>query len=235
LAKQREFADLEERLGYRFRDPALLHRALIHRSYANEASEPIPNNETLEFLGDAVLEFLIRDLMLRRHPDFDEGRMTQMKVRLVNAANLARHAQELGLGEHLFLGRGEEKGRGRQKLSLLADAFEAVVAALYLDGGLRVVRRFITQRFGPQIDQAAELPFAMRDHKSALQEQLQARNLPLPVYEVTAEEGPDHAKTFTVVVQVQGKELASASGRSKKEAQQLAAAAALTKIRGQVI
>jgi len=228
--KRSEFRALEQQLGYRFSDPSLLRRALTHRSFANESARPIPNNETLEFLGDAVLEFVIRDLLFHGYPSLDEGRMTQIKVQLVSAAALARHAQTLGLGEHLLLGRGEEKGRGRLKGSLLADAFEAVVAAIYLDGDLRAAKSFLGRCFRESIAAAAEQPLLMQDHKSALQEQLQAQGLPLPVYEVESEKGPDHAKTFTVAVRIQGKVLATASGRNKKEAQQLAAAAALTQL-----
>jgi ribonuclease-3 len=232
VPKRREFEDLERRLGHRFADTELLRRALTHRSFANETPEALPHNETLEFLGDAVLEFVVRDLLFHLHPQLDEGRMTQIKVRLVNAVNLARHAEELRLGEALFLGRGEEKGRGRLKSSLIADAFEAVVAAIYLDGGLRAARCFLSRRFRLQIESAATTAADARDHKSALQEWLQARGLPLPVYEVTAEGGPDHAKTFTVAVRLQGAIVASATGRSKKEAQQLAAAAALAESSG---
>jgi ribonuclease-3 len=218
---------LERALGYKFQRQLLLRRALTHKSYANESQGVVPDNETLEFLGDAVLEFVVRDLLLRRFPELHEGQLTQLKAVLVNAANLARHGERLGLGEHLYLGRGEDKERGRGKASLVADAFEAIIAAIYLDGGLRAARAFIQRCFKDQLNGLTGSPASLRDHKSLLQEQLQARGLPLPTYVVESEQGPDHSKTFTVAVRLRGERMAAATGRSKKEAQQLAAAEAL--------
>jgi ribonuclease-3 len=220
-----ELGALEERLGHRFRDPELLDQALTHSSRANEdIGEAGRHNEPLEFLGDAVLGFVVADLLHRRDPLGDEGRKSRTRAHLVSAASLARRAAELGLPELLRLGRGEEKTGGRQKRALWADAYEALIAALYLDGGTEVAHRFIRDEFGVEI---AGGQLATRDFKSALQERLQARGEPVPEYVLLAEEGPNHRRRFRVECLIGGKAVAQGEGHSKKEAQQEAARRAL--------
>jgi len=221
---------LERRLGYRFRDVGLLEHALTHKSKAHEdATGGVVDNESLEFLGDAVLGFVIADLLYREFPHFDEGQKSKAKAALVSTTALAELGQKIGLGAYLLLGRGEEKTGGRQKQALLADGCEAVIAAIYLDGGIDAARDCILQELAEEIEHVRSPDF-LRDFKSALQERLQASGRPLPDYEVTAELGPDHDKRFHVTVRVQGEVLASAAGRTKKEAEQAAARQALDKV-----
>jgi len=218
-------AALEDRLGHRFADRSLLDRALTHTSYANEAaSSPADHNEPLEFLGDSVLGLAAADLLHRRDPGGDEGTKSQARARLVSGSNLARHAEELGLPALLLLGRGEEKTGGRQRAALWADAFEAVVAALYLDGGLEAALRFVRAEFARDLGAP---DFSIRDHKTALQEWLQAQGRGLPLYEVVAEEGPSHRPRFKVRCVLGGKVVGEGEGHSKKVAQQEAARRAL--------
>jgi ribonuclease III len=226
------FEELEERLGYRFRDRDLLECALTHRSRANEdATGAVTDNESLEFLGDSVLGFVIADTLFRTFPQFDEGQKSKIKASLVSTVMLARLARRLGLGEYLVLGRGEEKTGGRRKQALLADGYEALIAAIYLDGGIDAARAFITSQFTPAIDDVREPTFPERDFKSFLQEFLQAQERPLPEYHVVAESGPDHRKLFQVEVRIGGEVVATASGRSKKDAEQQAAKLALDHLR----
>jgi len=221
---------LERRLGYRFRDVGLLEHALTHKSKAHEdATGGVVDNESLEFLGDAVLGFVIADLLYREFPHFDEGQKSKAKAALVSTTALAELGQKIGLGAYLLLGRGEEKTGGRQKQALLADGCEAVIAAIYLDGGIDAARDCILQELAEEIEHVRSPDF-LRDFKSALQERLQASGRPLPDYEVTAELGPDHDKRFHVTVRVQGEVLASSEGRTKKEAEQAAARQALDKL-----
>jgi ribonuclease-3 len=221
---------LERRLGYRFRDVGLLEHALTHKSKAHEdATGGVVDNESLEFLGDAVLGFVIADLLYREFPHFDEGQKSKAKAALVSTTALAELGQKIGLGAYLLLGRGEEKTGGRQKQALLADGCEAVIAAIYLDGGIDAARDCILQELAEEIEHVRSPDF-LRDFKSALQERLQASGRPLPDYEVTAEQGPDHDKRFQVTVRVQGEVLASSEGRTKKEAEQAAARQALDKV-----
>ena len=226
-----EFEALEEAIGHRFRDRGMLEHALTHRSRANEdVTGGVADNESLEFLGDAVLGFLIAEILFRQYPDRDEGQMSKMKAALVSAPALARQAERLGLGAHLLLGRGEEKTGGRRKHALLADGYEAVIAAVYLDGGMDAARAFIEREFDVLIDEAAEAETIGGDHKSALQEVLQGRGDPLPEYVVTAEEGPAHRRLFRTEVRLRGEVLAEAEGRTKKAAEQEAARRALERI-----
>ena len=193
-----EFAELERRVGYTFRDPGLLEHALTHTSRANEdASGGVIDNESLEFLGDAVLGFAIADLLFRRFPNRDEGWKSKMKAVLVSTASLARLAEGMDLGEHLLLGRGEEKTGGRRKQALLADGYEALIAAIYLDGGVEQASAFIARQFSPLIPlitDARSQTAAFRDYKSALQERVQSAGSPPPEYVVIGESGPDHHK-----------------------------------------
>ena len=228
-----EFDALELRVGYRFRDPGLLEHALTHTSRANEdVSGGVIDNESLEFLGDAVLGFAIADILFRRFPTRDEGWKSKVKASLVSTASLARLAERLGLGDHLLLGRGEEKTGGRRKHALLADGYEALIAAIYLDGGVDHATAFIARQFADLIAEAREPAGVVRDFKSALQERVQSGGDPLPEYIVVGETGPDHRKTFQVEVRVSGKPLADAVGRSKKEAEQEAARLALERLVG---
>jgi ribonuclease-3 len=223
-----EFEALQEAAGYRFRDRGILEHALTHRSRANEdVTGGVADNESLEFLGDAVLGFVVAELLFTRYPDRDEGQKSKMKAALVSTPALARQAGRLGLGEHLLLGRGEEKTGGRRKRALLADGYEALIAAIYLDGGIDAARAFILREFDPLLPDVAGAVTIGDDHKSALQETLQGRGDPLPEYVVTAEEGPAHRRLFRVEVRVRGTMLAEAEGRTKKEAEREAARKAL--------
>ena len=228
-----EFEALQQAIGYRFRDRGLLEHAMTHTSRANEdVSGGVVDNESLEFLGDAVLGFVVADLLFRDFPEYDEGQKSKTKAAVVSTTTLARQAERLNLGEHLLLGRGEEKTGGRHKHALLADGYEALIAAIYLDGGIEHARAFITRQFTPLLDDARRAGVAGQDFKSALQELLQAREMPLPEYRLVAAFGPDHRKQFEIEVVVRGEPLASATGSSKKDAEQEAARAALEKLRG---
>ncbi|HKW02433.1 MAG TPA: ribonuclease III [Vicinamibacterales bacterium] len=222
---------LQERVDYHFRDLGLLEHALTHRSRAHEdASGGVIDNESLEFLGDAVLGFVMADMLFHRYPTHSEGYKSKVKASIVSAASLTRLAEDIDLGRFVLLGRGEEKTGGRQKHAILADSYEALIAAIYLDGGVEAAYAFIVSQFGPLIDaagdQAAEATFT-EDWKSALQEWLQAEGRGLPSYRVAAAEGPDHRKRFDVEVLVGGTVSGRAEGRSKKDAEQQAARAAL--------
>jgi ribonuclease-3 len=219
---------LQERMDYRFEDQALLDRALTHSSHAHEhASSGAGHNEALEFLGDAVLGFAVADLLHRREPTGPEGVKSKRRAALVSAPSLAERAQRLGLPALLRLGRGEEKTGGRKKANLWANAYEAVIAALYLDGGLSVAFAFVNAEFANDLGRD-ELP--AEDAKSALQELLQARGEPVPSYEVVAEEGPSHRRRFRVECRVGGEAIGVGEGTSKKAAQQEAARAGLIRI-----
>jgi ribonuclease-3 len=229
-----EFEGLERAVDYRFRDRGLLEHALTHTSRANEdVSGGVIDNESLEFLGDAVLGFVVADMLFQRFPEYTEGQKSKMKAALVSTASLAQLAEGLNLGAHLLLGRGEEKTGGRRKQALLADGFEALIAAIYLDGGIEQARAFIVRSVEDLVDEIEDPDFVARDFKSALQERLQAEGLSLPDYRVSGESGPDHRKVFHVELRVQGSVMSQASGRSKKEAEQQAAKAALEKLDSQ--
>jgi ribonuclease-3 len=212
---------LGERLGHRFSDLALLDRALTHASRANESPAGVPDNEPLEFLGDSVLGFVIADLLHRRDPDGDEGTKSKARAHLVSSSSLARRSLALGLPDLLLLGRGEEKTGGRQKAALWVNAYEAVLAALYLDAGIDAAFRFVRDEFEPDLLGTSDL--APRDHKSALQEHLQARGDPVPDYRVASEEGPSHRRRFRIQCVVRGEVVSEGEGYSKKQAQQEAA------------
>ena len=227
-----EFDGLERAIDYRFRDRGLLEHAMTHTSRANEdVSGGVVDNESLEFLGDAVLGFAIADMLFREFPGFNEGQKSKMKASLVSTATLARQAERLGLGDHLLLGRGEEKTGGRRKQALLADGYEALIAAIYLDGGVEPARAFIVREFSPLLADVQSRGMAAGDYKSALQEYLQAAERPLPEYRLTGSTGPDHRKEFQVAVVIGGETVAEATGPSKKEAEQEAARLALQKMR----
>ena len=229
-----ELAPLERRIGYRFKDRGMLEHALTHRSRVHEdASGGVFDNESMEFLGDSVLGFVIAAMLFREFPQHNEGQKSKLKASLVSAASLARLAEQIDLGAFLILGRGEEKTGGRRKHAIIADCYEALIAAIYLDGGIEPAQRFIEQQFAALVAEARKTGAAAAftdDWKSALQEYLQARGLGLPAYRLAGELGPDHRKSFLVEVVVDGEAIASAQGRSKKEAAQSAARAALEKL-----
>ena len=223
-----EFDGLQRRINYRFKDRGLLEHALTHKSRAAEdASGGVADNESLEFLGDAVLGLVVADVLFRQFPEYDEGQKSKVKASVVSTASLARHAEQMGLGDHLLLGRGEEKTGGRFKQALLADAYEALIAAVYLDGGFDAATAFLQRELQEAIDLGASQTIVGQDYKSALQERLQALGRPLPEYRLAGQAGPDHRKVFSVEVVVNGDVLGAASGKAKKEAEQEAARIAL--------
>lgn len=214
---------LEGALGHQFREPGLLRTALTHRSFANEhATAGVIDNEKLEFLGDAVLDLVIGHQLINKYPDLREGDLSVTRAQVVSEVGLSEVARHIGLGTFLFLGRGEDRSGGRDKASILADAFEAVVAAVYLDGGFEAAWKLVTRVFQRRIG-GVELT-GFYDFKTRLQELAQSRLKSTPTYEVIAEHGPDHAKTFEVRVLIADREWARASGPSKKSAEQHAAA-----------
>jgi ribonuclease III len=217
---------LEERLGYRFRDLSLLDRALTHVSSAHEDPDHRTRHyEPLEFLGDSVLGFLIAVMLHKRAPEGGEGGKSRLKAHLVSAPSLARRAEALALPECLRLGRGEEKTGGRQKTALWGNAYEAVIAALYLDGGIEAAQRFVEREFGTEMD--ALDGSAVQDFKTRLQEILQADGQEPPRYVVIEELGPSHRRLFRVQCLIAERPVAEGEGYSKKEAQQEAARRAL--------
>lgn len=221
-----ELSELQQKISYVFADRSLLAEARRHSSYVNEHSEPgLKSNERLEFLGDAVLNLIVGHLLMRGHPDVPEGDLSRMRATLVNEIQLAEIARSLDLGNHLRLGKGEILSGGREKQSILADALEAVIAAIYLDGGFDAAFRFVREQFSELVlGFTASAPAF--DYKSKLQELVQVGGHSMPSYEVAGESGPDHDKTFTVRLQVRGIE-AEGIGKSKKTAEQNAARNAL--------
>src|SRR5579871_650687 len=229
-----EPALLELKLNYRFNDPELLRRALTHSSLANEnrpgagAGSPLNDNEQLEFLGDSVLGFLIAEALVRRFPEYHEGELSRLKAHLVSAAHLHGVARRLDLGSYLELGRSEEMSGGRAKKTLLVDGLEAVIAAVYLDGGLEAAHTFVSVHVldapvASDEDAGTDIQPAITNFKSALQELAQSRRLPQPRYVIVKERGPEHSKTFTVEVRVGRDWTGQAEGRTKKVAAQRAA------------
>lgn len=218
---------LENNLGYRFRDLGHLQKAMIHSSHAFEQGRPTQqNNETLEFLGDAVLDLTVGYALFRYFPRMREGDLTRLRAALVNERHLARMARDLDLGRYLLLGKGEETNRGREKPSLLSCALEAVAGAIFLDGGYLAASEFVEHHFTPWFDDRQQTMF-LADAKSSLQELLQERFNEGPRYVLEGDEGPDHNKTFHVSVRFREEILGQGSARSKKEAEQEAAAVAL--------
>jgi ribonuclease-3 len=235
-----ELGTLESSLHHRFSNPALLARALTHSSAANEAhaaaGPPLRDNEPLEFLGDSILGFLIAEALMLRSPDATEGELSRVKAHLVSAAHLHGVARRLDLGSYLELGRSEEMSGGRGKKTLLVDALEAVIAAIYLDGGIEPVRQFVSAHvldapLASDEEAGTDIQPALSNFKSVLQELAQSRQLPQPKYSIVRERGPEHSKTFTVEVRV-GKDLVGqAEGRTKKIAAQRAARGLFDRLR----
>jgi ribonuclease-3 len=230
--ESRGYERLEAKLGYTFQDTGLLESALTHKSFLNENPHARrSHNERLEFLGDAVLNLAVGHLLMERFPSLREGELSMTRAQIVSEAGLAEVATDLGVGEWLFLGRGEEQTGGRRKPSLLADATEALIAAVYLDGGFANAFELARRLFVPRFAAIDEPGFT--DFKTRLQERAQSMKKEPPKYVVTAEYGPDHDKIFEVVVSVGGKVYAKAGGKSKKEAEQRAAAEALFLLDGE--
>ena len=225
--------ELEKKLNYTFRDPALLSEALCHSSYANEhRSSHLNSNERLEFLGDSVLGFVTAEFLFVQHPDLPEGDLTRIRAVLVCEQSLYEVAKKLDLGRYLKLGRGEEAGGGRQRTSILADATEAVFAAVYLDGGI-VAASALIHRLLLDAEREEAVEERRRDYKTALQELVQRQADQVLTYRMVGEEGPDHAKTFVAEVLLNGEPLGRGSGHSKKEAEQAAARSALESLSGE--
>lgn len=222
-----EIARLQEAIGVQFSEETLLRQALVHRSYLNENPDfELPANERLEFLGDALLDFIVGEFLYYRHPGMDEGELTSLRAALINASSLAQFARSFDLGTYIFLSRGEDERGGRGREGLLSDAFEALVAAIYLDKGLDATREFVTAVVEPEAARIVEAGLE-RDHKSRLQEWTQRQLGVTPVYRTVMERGPDHAKEFTVEVLIQDEVRGRGQGRSKQAAEQRAAEAAL--------
>jgi ribonuclease III len=222
-----EFADLQDTLNISVKDPALLKQALVHRSYLHENPDfDLPSNERLEFLGDSLLSFVIAEKLYKDFPYLSEGGMTKLRAALVRTETLARLARSLGLGNYLYLGRGEETSGGRTKQSILAGVFEAVIGAILIDHGYNACRDFILRLFTDEIGKAADEKL-IADYKSQLQEITQARHHTAPIYRTIKEDGPDHAKEFTIEVIVNGKIIATGRGNSKRHAETEAARTAL--------
>lgn len=221
--------ELERKLNYSFKDRALLLTALNHSSYANEnKGEGLMSNERLEFLGDSVLGQVVASYLYLKFPQMPEGKMTRLRAELVCEHSLYTVACALELGRHIRLGKGEEHSGGRQRDSILADAVEAVIAALYLDGGMEIAREFINKHILSEV--CGEEPQPMSDYKTALQELIQRKPNQALCYEPVSESGPDHRKVFTVRVLLNDKEIGRGSGRTKKEAEQSAARNGLEEI-----
>lgn len=225
-----DFSKLQNRIGYQFRDENLLRLALVHPSLTHENSGTLAHNQRLEFLGDSVLELVLTHALYEKFPEADEGLLTKSRARLVNASALAQHAGALDLGEQLFLSRGEAANGGRQRASLLADAFEALLGAIFLDGGFEAVQKFILRECDADLALLAE-PSGIENPKGELQELLQSRSPHAPIYELIAASGPDHDRNFECAVRHNGVDLARGTGKSKKSAESEAALAALKKLR----
>jgi ribonuclease III len=225
LKEKRQFEALQRELGYRFNDPSVLVRAVTHVS--SQRNKSGSHNEVLEFLGDAVLDLAISDLLMHRFPDKSEGDLSRMRAGLVNSAVLAEKANGLKLGSLLFLGKGEERSGGRGKPSILAGAFEALLGAVYQDGGYEPARRLVERFFAMDV-QVKQL--GQQDYKTRLQEISQMLFREPPVYRIISESGPDHEKRFVTEIAVGGKVLGKGEGRSKKQSEQEAALKALTQL-----
>jgi ribonuclease-3 len=227
-----DYSELEAVLGYTFRDRTLLEQALRHASWVNEQTAKLEDNERLEFLGDAVLDLAVGHGLMTRYPQLREGELSVTRAQVVSEAGLSEVAAQLGLGSWLLLGKGEEKSGGRSKPSILADAFEAILAAVYLDGGFSAARAMVERLLARRMDIVEFKGFY--DYKTRLQEMLQARLKATPTYRVVGELGPDHDKRFVVTVTIGDTEWARAVGKSKKEAEQTAAAEAHMRIEAEL-
>lgn len=225
---------LQKIVSYNFIDPKTLLEAITHKSFANENRElRLPDNERLEFLGDAVLHLLISHYLTENYPELPEGDLSKLRATIVSEPSLFKIARGINLGDFLLLGRGEEQTGGRKKSSILANALEAIIAAIYIDGGMEKARDFVMSYFVPEIKNAMEQRIS-HDYKTDLQEYCQGFNLSLPKYQVVKETGPDHQKTFEIEILINNKTYGSGVGRTKKEAEQRAAEEALKRLKGSI-
>lgn len=223
--------ELEQKLGYTFRDKALLQTALTHSSFSNETKmEKRPCNERLEFLGDSVLGFTVSGYLYDKHPNMPEGQMTKLRAELVCEQNLVAVSDKLGLGEYLYLGRGEASGGGRSRPSILADAVEAIFAAIFLDGGIEQAQAAVLRLLDESL--RCDAGQRVKDHKTALQELIQKKSGQVLRYALLSATGPDHLKVFEVEVLLNEEAIGQGTGRSKKEAEQVAAGDALGRLGG---
>ena len=218
--------NLEEKLGYKFKNINLLENALTHSSYANEVRDGTSSNERLEFLGDSVLSIIVSEFIYKKFANQPEGELTKLRASLVCEKSLCGFSRELDLGKYLRLGKGEEKGGGRNRDSILADAFEAVLAAMYLDGGFEVAKNHVLRFVKEEIEHTDDEVF--KDYKTLLQEIIQRNPEESVAYFLTGESGPDHNKLFTVEVRLNSNVIGKGEGRSKKQAEQMAAKQALS-------
>ncbi len=224
--RKEELAKLQKTLAYSFMEVKLLNKALTHKSYVNETEENLKHNERFEFLGDSVLDLIVSEYMIRKFSDYKEGVLSKIRAGVVNESCLAKLARKIDLGDYLLLGRGEEMSGGRNKPSLLANAYEALVGAIYFDSNLETAAKVLLPSIKKEIKGFIETPES-RDYKSDLQEYTQNKMVCIPAYKVTKEIGPDHEKQFEVVVSIKNKSRGKGMGRSKKEAEQAAAKMAL--------
>jgi len=229
--KEDKITQLQKLIAYHFKNPQLLTEALTHSSYANEIKhKKVAHNERLEFLGDSVLSIVISDYIFHKYKQLPEGELTKVRANVVCESSLAIRGKEMNLGDFLTLGRGEELSGGRQRVSILADAFEALIGALYLDGGLEVAKSFILTNLEGMVESASQGNL-FNDFKTHLQELIQSRSAERITYRVVTEKGPDHDKLFEIEVALGGQVLGAGTGKSKKEAEQRAAQEAVEKIR----
>lgn len=230
LSRHRELWELEDKISYRFRHCELFNQALTHKSYANETLEDSDNHyERLEFLGDSVLDLVISSLLIKAYPQSNEGDLSKRRSALVNARSLARIGHQFNVGKYLLLGKGEEQTRGRHKHSILGCTYEAIIGAVYLDGGYEKVAKVVQTHFEPLIHFEVKKA-GYRDFKSRLQEYAQSTFKAVPEYVLLRESGPPHSKEFEVNIVIDGKPYGNGRGRSKKEAQQRAASATLKQL-----
>ena len=229
MTNQEKFEKLQKEIGYHYRDTKVMMTALSHSSYANEMKHGVHSNERLEFLGDAVLSVIVSDYLFRHYSHLEEGELTKLRASLVCEKALSGFAETIGLGECLLLGRGEEMTGGRKRPSIQADAFEAVIASIYLDGGLERAREFVLSFVKPQLEKdekQKKVPFI--DYKTMLQEIIQQNKEEVVSYKLVGETGQDHDKRFCVEVHLNSNVIGKGTGRSKKEAEQQAAKEALS-------
>lgn len=225
-----EFDNLSANLGIKFNNLALLEEALTHRSYLNEfKNRNLQSNERLEFLGDAILSFVVSTWLFKKFPQFFEGKLTSLRSNMVKTTSLTKVAQKLKVGDYLLLSKGEKEAKGQQNPTLLANAMEAIIGAIFLDQGVNKAKDFIEIHFEPLLKEIMASG-RLKDHKSLLQEKIQAQTSQSPVYKTVKEEGPEHNKVFTVNVITEGKFLATGAGKSKQKAEQQAAKQALEKL-----
>lgn len=225
---QKQIPAIESRLRYTFHDRSLLTLAFIHRSYINEHRETLQHNERLEFLGDSVLGLLIADFLYKKFPNYPEGDLSYLRSRLVEASSCVSFIHKMDIGKSILLGKGERMNDGRGRESILADLFEAIIGAIFLDGGLEAARSFIFNNFSEEIEATLKTPLS--NWKALLQDYCQKKYQQTPLYQVLEESGPDHSKNFIIAVMIDNQEYGRGNGASKKEAQQSAAASAMGKI-----